>query len=506
MKRSRAKDLAGAIRWRRVAGAVAGFMGIAVAAYAAIVPVTNNAAGAATLAAAISANPAIVTSATFVAVPPAGTPHAVADTPLGSFPTNGSTFAILTTGNAQLADDANIAPNSGVDLNGGNSTDGPHVRGNTDFDVTVLKINLNVPAASNCLTLDFKFFSEEYPEFVGTAFNDAFIAELDTSDWTTAGSTITAPHNFAFDNLGHVVSINSSGPLAMSAANAVGTTYDGATPLLSASTPITPGSHTLYLSIFDQGDQIYDSATFVDNLVVGFVPDPQHNCVPGAQPKHFTMTLTPAEAENPEDTEHTVTATLLEDGVPKGGAPITFEVTGANPTPGASTTDSAGQATFTWLGVDEGDDIVAACYDADNDGTCEATASAIKHWMHVNKPPTAACVPTTNPGGKNIPGQNASPKAGQNPDGYYQLLGVDPDSPAPAIFVGDTESSFVSGPYAPGTKVKITQTPGGTPRAKPGPKDIEAHIFLNGDARVFAVDDENLGSTEVICYVPRPPK
>jgi hypothetical protein len=38
------------------------------------------------------------------------------------------------------------------------------------------------------------------------------------------------------------------------------------------------------------------------------------------------------------------------------------------------------------------------------------------------------------------------------------------------------------------------------------PKDIEAHIFLNGDARVFAVDDEGLGSTEVICYVPRPPK
>src|SRR5205085_913692 len=85
------------------------------------------------------------------------------------------------------------------------------------------------------------------------------------------------------------------------------------------------------------------------------------------------------------------------------------------------------------------------------------------HWLHVNKPPTAACTPTTNPGGKNIPGQNASPKAGQNPDGYYQLLGVDPDSPAPAIFVGDTGSSFVAGPYAPGTKVKITQTPGADP-------------------------------------------
>jgi hypothetical protein len=239
---------------------------------------------------------------------------------------------------------------------------------------------------------------------------------------------------------------------------------------------------------------------------VGFVPNPEVNCVPGAQPKHFTLTLAPAEDENPEDTEHTVTATLLEDGVPLGGASIEFEVTGVNPTTGANTTNPAGQATFTWLGVDEGTDTVTACYQADDTPACEAVASAVKHWLHVNKPPTAACVPTTNPGGKNIPGQNASPKAGMNPDGYYQLLGVDPDSPAPAIFVGDTESSFVAGPYAPGTKVKITQTPGGTPRAKPGPKDIEAHIFLNGDARVFAVDDENLGSTEVICYVPRPPK
>jgi hypothetical protein len=507
MKRSRAKDLAGAIRWRRVAVAVAGFMSIAVAVYAAIVPVTNNAAGAASLAGALSANPALVTGASFESpAPPGATPNAVANTPLSGFPTNGGTFAILTTGNAQLADDANLSPSSGVDFDGGTTTNGPHSRGNTDFDVTVLRINLNVPAASNCLTVDFKFFSEEFPEFVGTQFNDAFIAELDASTWTTAGSVIAAPNNFAFDNAGQVVSINSSGALTMNAANAAGTTYDGATPLLSASTPITPGPHTLYLSIFDQGDQIYDSAAFVDNLVVGFVPDPENNCVPGAQPKHFTLTLSPAEAENPEDTEHTVTATLLEDGVPKGGAPIAFEVIGVNPTTGGSSTNAAGQTTFSWIGVNEGDDTVTACYDADEDGTCEAVASAVKHWLHVNKPPTAACTPTTNPGGKNIPGQNASPKAGMNPDGYYQLLGVDPDSPAPALFVGDTESSFVAGPYAPGTKVKITQTPGGTPRAKPGPKDIEAHIFLNGDARVFAVDDEGLPSTEVICYVPRPPK
>ena len=47
-----------------------------------------------------------------------------------------------------------------------------------------------------------------------------------------------------------------------------GTTYDGATRVLRASTPITPGRHRLYLSIFDQGDRIYDSAVFIDKLII----------------------------------------------------------------------------------------------------------------------------------------------------------------------------------------------------------------------------------------------
>ena len=78
------------------------------------------------------------------------------------------------------------------------------------------------------------------------------------------------------------MSVNSSGNTAMSAANANGTTYDGATPLLVAQHSITPGTHTLYLSIFDQGDQVYDSAVLLDNLIVGTNgPD---GCTPGAKP------------------------------------------------------------------------------------------------------------------------------------------------------------------------------------------------------------------------------
>jgi uncharacterized repeat protein (TIGR01451 family) len=220
---------------------------------------------ASTLASAIAADAGVVTGASFMSVPPSGTPNAIADSgsALAGFPTGGGTYAILTSGNANLADDLNDADNSGANLGGAN------VRGNTDFDVTTLKIDLDVPAGKNCLTFDFRFLSEEFPEYVGTKYNDAFIAELDASTWSTSGSTITAPSNFAFDATNNVISINAAGAASMSEAQASGTTYDGATPLLSASTPITAGAHSLYLSIFDQGDRIYDSAVFVDGLVLG---------------------------------------------------------------------------------------------------------------------------------------------------------------------------------------------------------------------------------------------
>ena len=170
---------------------------------------------ASTLAAAMKGPGANVTTASFVTLPPSGTPHAVSTTPLAGSPTNGADYAILTTGSAALADDLNSSGNAGADLGG------PAVRGNTDRDVSILKVDLNVQQTANCLSFDFKFLSEEYPEYVGTQYNDAFIAELDNSTWTTAGSAINAPNNFAYDQNGKVVSVNAVGLGGFSAANAV---------------------------------------------------------------------------------------------------------------------------------------------------------------------------------------------------------------------------------------------------------------------------------------------
>ena len=217
-----------------------------------------------------------VTGASFTEVPPSGNPNAVSDVPLAGFPSDGPSYAILSNGDAGLADDPNDSGSSEAE------DGGPLSHGANAFDVSVLRVDINVPSTANCLTLDLRFLSEEFPEYVGQTVNDGFIAELDTTDWTTnANSTISAPHNFAFDPNGEVISINSSGATSMTAGEATGTTYDGATPRLSAAAPVTPGPHALYLSIFDQGDSSLDSAVFLDalrllNTAVG-------GCVPGAQ-------------------------------------------------------------------------------------------------------------------------------------------------------------------------------------------------------------------------------
>ena len=248
--------------------------------------------------AAITSSAGLVTGASYQTIPPNGAPNGVGDSSLASFPTNGSTFGIMTSGNVNFADDANSSSSDGANDGGAPIP----ARGPNAYDISVLKIDISVSAPNNCLFIDFRFLSEEYPENIGLDVNDAFVAELDTSDWTTnEEATVTAPNNFAFDSQGNPISLNSSGAQSMSAAEAAGTTYDGATQLLRASKPVTPGAHSVYLSIFDQGDGILDSAVFLDNLAVG--TSASTGCTTGTAPP-------PPAAETCEDP--------TSEGTPRG--------------------------------------------------------------------------------------------------------------------------------------------------------------------------------------------
>ena len=509
--------------------------------------VIDTAATALDIAEAISANPATVTAANFDALPASGTPNAVSDTPLTAFPIDGDSYGILTSGNASFADDPNDSGSTSADNGGAN------VRGDTDLDVVVLRLDLQVPEAANCLEIQFQFLSEEYPEYVGSPFNDGFIAELDSSTWTTSGSTITAPDNFAFDSSGDVISVNTTGATEMNPANAAGTTYDGATPLLRAATPISAGAHSLFLSIFDQGDHILDSAVFLDRLMLGTVSDVGEECQPGATPVGFM--IAPEIDLNPVGEPHTVTATVTgTGGEPVEGTEIGFDVvSGPNAGEGTTdTTDTNGEASFTYVG-DGGigaDEIAATCEECtptqvsaikfwdedcnDNDiaDTCDVDCGGFGSLCGLipecgeslddggdgvpdecNTAPMASCVESVNPSGKKTPPAGSTtlpgPKGGQNEDGFYELIGEDAEDGTAPVFVTNASGSATFGPFASGSVVKITEVAGETPTAKPmggSNSAVAAHIKLDSDAFIFAVDSFGALSPVVSCLVPAPPK
>ncbi len=123
----------------------------------------------------------------------------------------------------------------------------------------------------------------------------------------------------------------------------------------------------------------------------------------------------------------------------------------------------------------------------------------------------AGCVETTNPHGQKIPpagsttSPGTNPNSGQNDDGFYLL--TDPD-PGALIFLMDTGSGTIFGPFPSGTEIKYTQAVGATPDSKPiGSTNGEAgavlaHINGTGDAAVFSTTNPTL----VFCLVPPPPK
>jgi Ca2+-binding RTX toxin-like protein len=104
-----------------------------------------------------------------------------------------------------------------------------------------------------------------------------------------------------------------------------------------------------------------------------------------------TLDLTPATDSNPEDTDHTVTATVEDSlGDPVEGVTVNFAVTGVNPTTGSATTNASGVATFTYTGANVGVDTITAYADSDDDDVndvAEPEDTATKTWTVVEECP-----------------------------------------------------------------------------------------------------------------------
>ena len=101
----------------------------------------------------------------------------------GILPEQGSDFAILHTGRV------GSSPESGVD-NGGYGANG---------DEAALTVQLTAPSDANSFVFEFYFLSAEYPEWVGSMYNDAFETWISGSAWSG---------NAAIDETGSIISIN----------------------------------------------------------------------------------------------------------------------------------------------------------------------------------------------------------------------------------------------------------------------------------------------------------
>ena len=186
---------------------------------------------------------------------------AVQTGPLGnpSFPTEGDTFLILSTG---IAADAKLPDDSGshsTELDGLNNSQG--------HDMVQLDLTLEAPLDATCMRFDWAFFSEEFPEFVGTEFNDGFVVQIGAKSFSIVGNQIVvspSDSNIARDPVDSSVMDVSS---AVAFHGGTGTTYDGATDLLTASVPVISGEKIqVVFYIQDLGDSLWDSAVFLDNL------------------------------------------------------------------------------------------------------------------------------------------------------------------------------------------------------------------------------------------------
>ena len=199
-------------------------------------------------------------------------------------PKFGKSFVILSSGLANY-DPKKTCPQSGTNLSSSNTFTDPDPKDKTPAnDYIHLSLNILVPTNAQSFDFDFHFFSAEYPEWVGSKYNDTFWVQMKSQKFNG---------NISFDKNGTPIRINNAffsicDPSASKPQTAkmctkpssvlTGTGYakdcgysyeatGGSTDWLHTTAPVTPGEIiTLTFSIFDKGDHILDSSVLIDNF------------------------------------------------------------------------------------------------------------------------------------------------------------------------------------------------------------------------------------------------
>jgi hypothetical protein len=232
-------------------------------------------------------------------------------------PREGAALGVLSTGyarefNSLRADDTATAFVPGINLAGSSYPTGTAPSGypkgasgckqdDRVNDVIDLKLTLTAPPNAQGFTFDFDFHSSEWPQFLCSKYNDAFIAYL-----SAKGFNGGKPDNISFDRNNNPVSVNNGffdrctsnaqvgcasdgaklataacpgGPAELAGTGfgvlgygcerktSVTVTEGGATGWLTTQAPVTPGeTFTLEFLIWDTGDGLRDSLILLDHF------------------------------------------------------------------------------------------------------------------------------------------------------------------------------------------------------------------------------------------------
>jgi hypothetical protein len=153
----------------------------------------------------------------------------------------------------------------------------PGVRTGEAHDGVGLALTIRVPTNAKSFTMQENFFTNEFPIYICSEYNDFFVAML------TPRVPNLPDGNIAFDQQGNPISVNNSllqvcapqsaggknfaCPLGPSSLSKTGFENHAGTGWLQTQAPVTPGSEiTLLLAIWDSGDGALDSTVLLDKF------------------------------------------------------------------------------------------------------------------------------------------------------------------------------------------------------------------------------------------------
>ncbi|HDM67404.1 MAG TPA: DUF11 domain-containing protein, partial [Thermoplasmatales archaeon] len=228
------------------------------------------------LALAILANASVLVSSSYYDTDPDGHRQSIILSSLGTMtPTDGDTFVLLSTGiagaNPVTTNQQNPGSERGEWFTGGQF--------GYPRDEVKLTMVLQVPPHMHYLYYDVQFFSAEYPEYVGTQYNDRLTITVHSpSKGTTTYTFDVNSGYFVLDSngipgTGFDVFARSGNPTGVDWIDTTPRTPGadaGASDLIpigGVTHPVSPLEQiTVIIDIKDAGDNQFDSAAFIDNL------------------------------------------------------------------------------------------------------------------------------------------------------------------------------------------------------------------------------------------------